>query len=332
MLAQQTYRDFEVCISDDCSTDGRQKELVAFLKTSGLSFVYMRQEKNTKYDSNLRASIALAGGQYCFLLGNDDCLALPETLEKLHNEVQLYGPVSVVITNYEDFATGKAYRRVRKSGIVGAGPEVAASSYRNFSFVSGILLETAKAKQHATGKWDGSEMYQMFIGCRMIAEGGILLGLERVTVRKDIQIHGEIVDSYALKPRVKPCPIVERRHTFHLIGRLVADAIQPYSEPSERERFWVKILLQLLLFTYPFWIVRYRQVQSWRYAVGICLGMRPRNTFDGMRMNFLRRTWLSGLYITVSLIGLSVPTRLFDALRGVSYVVAKIAFTGVRAS
>lgn len=332
VLSGQTYKHFEVCISDDCSTDGRESELIDFLKTSGLSFSYKRQEKNSRYDANLRASVSLASGRFCFLLGNDDCLASPETLNKLHNELQLYGPVSVVITNYEDFATGKTDRRIGKTGIIGSGPEVAASNYRNFSFVSGILFETAKAKEHATGKWDGSEMYQMFIGCRMIAEGGTLLGLETVTVRKDIRIHGEVVDSYALKPRIKPCPIVERRHTFHLIGRLVADAIQPYSSTFEKERLCGKILLQLLLFTYPFWIVKYRQVQSWKYAVGICLGMRPRNAFYGLGLNFFRRAWLSGLYVLVSLIGLSVPAWLFDALHPVSYLLAKSVFTEGRSS
>jgi len=330
VLSGQTYKNFEVCISDDCSTDGRGPELVEFLKGSGLLFVYKRQEKNSRYDANLRASVALASGQFCFLLGNDDCLASPETLNKLHNELQLYGPVSVAITNYEDFATGKTDRRIGKTGIIGSGPEVAANNYRNFSFVSGILFETAKAKEHATGKWDGSEMYQMFVGCRMIAEGGILLGLETVTVRKDIQIVGEFVDSHVLKPRLHPCPIIERRHTFHLIGRLVEDAIRPHSQPSQRQKLCGRILLQLFLFTYPFWIVKYRQVQSWKYAVGICLGMRPRNTFYGLGLNFLRKVWLSGLYGIVSFLSLCIPTLVFDVLYPVSYRLAKSLFIGVR--
>src|SRR5262249_44138276 len=59
-LAVQTFRAFEVCISDDCSTDGRERELLDFLQSSGLSFVYYKRPTNGRYDANLRSSIELA--------------------------------------------------------------------------------------------------------------------------------------------------------------------------------------------------------------------------------------------------------------------------------
>src|SRR5438445_5809273 len=68
-LIEQTFKSFEVCISDDCSTDGREEELLRCLEQSDLSFVYFRQGQNLRYDGNLRASIDLSEGQYCFLLG-----------------------------------------------------------------------------------------------------------------------------------------------------------------------------------------------------------------------------------------------------------------------
>src|SRR3989338_3064292 len=73
-LTTQSFRNFEVCLSDDCSTDGREEELVCFLRASGLSFIYRKRDKNGRYDANLRAALAMACGEYCFLLGNDDCL------------------------------------------------------------------------------------------------------------------------------------------------------------------------------------------------------------------------------------------------------------------
>lgn len=54
-LAAQTYRDFEVCISDDRSTDGREQQLLDYLQNSGLSFIYKQQAKNLRYDGNIRA-------------------------------------------------------------------------------------------------------------------------------------------------------------------------------------------------------------------------------------------------------------------------------------
>ena len=53
VLNGQTFRDFEICISDDCSTDGRETELIQYLQQSGLSFTYKKQPKNKRYDANL---------------------------------------------------------------------------------------------------------------------------------------------------------------------------------------------------------------------------------------------------------------------------------------
>ncbi len=322
-LAQQTFKDFEVCISDDCSTDGRERELLGLLKQTGLSFVYRKQERNARYDGNLRASIALAKGTFCFLLGNDDSLASPTILEELNTDLQRFGYVGAVITNYENFASGKKFERIKKTGVIGSGPRVAANNFRNYSFVSGILLHRQKAQEHATAKWDGSEMYQMFIGSRIVAEGGLLLGINRVTIREGIQIPGECVDSYALKPRLNPCPIVERRLPIVMIGALVANAIEPYQAATQRPPTIEKILLQLLLFTYPFWIVEYRRVQSWRYALGICLGIRPSNLFEQLNLAWWRRTRLRVVYSLVSCCGLTIPLYLFKALQTHLYSVAK---------
>ena len=310
-LAEQTFKNFEVCISDDCSTDGKEEQLLEYLRQSGLSFVYHRQEHNLKYDGNLRASIGLSQGRYCFLLGNDDALNSPTVLQELYEDMQRIPPFGAVITNFEEFATGRTIRRVRETGILGAGPLVAADNYRNASFVSGIILDGNRAKQMATAKWDGSEMYQMYLMCRIVAEGGLLSGIDRVVVRKDIQIPGEQVDSYAVKPKISPCPIVERRHTFHLLGRLVADAIDPYVDPIQKQRLYEKVLRQLLIFTYPFWIFEFRRIQSWNYAAGICLGMRPRNLTEGMNLSMFRRLRLAVVYSVITLMGLTIPIRMF---------------------
>src|SRR5437870_4951825 len=66
VLAKQCFHDFEVCISDDCSTDGRTSELLAFLESSNLQYTFKVQERNARYDGNLRSAIGLAQGRYCF--------------------------------------------------------------------------------------------------------------------------------------------------------------------------------------------------------------------------------------------------------------------------
>lgn len=313
-IINQTFHDLEICISDDCSTDGRSDELLALLASRNISFIYHRQARNTRYDGNLRSAIELATGKFCFLLGNDDELASATVLQELHDRMSSFPAPGVVITNYENYETGRRVERVRGNRLLGAGPWAAVQNFRNFSFVSGIVLDAAKAKGVATEVWDGSEFYQMFIGSRMIAAGAPLLTLDLVTVRKDIRISGEDVDSYRAAPVLRPCPIVERPINVVTIGPLVGDAIGPYVERRQTQRAITWIFLQLLTFTYPFWIYEYRRVQSWKYAFGICLAMRPRRILRGQELSRHRRVWIAVIYGVVTAVGLFTPAAWFHRL------------------
>lgn len=324
-LAQQTFKDFELCISDDCSTDGRSQELETFLHDSSLRFVYKKNEKNLRYDGNLRSAISLAGGRYCVLMGNDDCFAHASFLENVTKFLLSNPNVGVALTNYIEYAGGRIYKRVRGTRVVSGGPKVASTCFRNFSFVSGVILRTDRAQAHATGKWDGSEMYQMYLSCRIIAEGFDLLELDQPAIRKGILIPGESVDCYSTKPQIKPCPIVERLIPLSEMGRLVYDAVRPYAG-HKKISLGIKIFSQILVFTYPFWIFEYRRVQSWKYALGICLGMRPRNLFRQLELPLPGALLLRTIYFVVSCASLLIPIRIFDACRPRLHDLAKSLF------
>lgn len=319
-LERQTFTQFEVCISDDCSTDGRGGELIEYLQRSSLAFVYQQQPANCRYDANLRSAIGLARGRFAFLLGNDDALASPTVLHDLHALLQHHADVAVAITNYADFTTSRLFGRVPSTRIVGSGPSVALSAFRNFSFVSGVILRTDKAQQLATSHWDGSEMYQMYLGSRIIAQGGPLLYVAQVAVRKDIVLRHETVDSYAARPRLDPCPIVERPLPLAQIGRLVADAVAPAEGPSIE-----RIFRQLYMFTFPFWILEYRRIQSRRYALGICLGLRPARSLADLQISWAGRLRLSVLFWLAGLAALVIPVSVLKGLQGVLYRTAKAA-------
>jgi glycosyltransferase involved in cell wall biosynthesis len=328
-LKTQTFDDFEVCISDDRSTDGREEELKATLDGLGLRYTYNGQKKNSRYDANLRSAIGLASGRYCILMGNDDCLATPRTLAEIHAVLSSNDKIGVAITNYRDFDGPTIYRRVRQQGILAGGPALAVSRFRNFSFVSGVILRTDCAQRLATDEWDGSEMYQMYLGCRILAEGHSLAEIDLVAVLLKIQIPGEQVDSYATRPRLKPCPLIERRLPLGQMGRLVVAAVAPFAgrNPSSINR---AILVQLLIFPYSFWILEYRRVQSWKFAAGICLGMRPRNICSGVELSILHAAQLRVAYIATTAVGLLVPLWCFDRSRKFLYTFAKQAFQGTQ--
>jgi hypothetical protein len=200
---------------------------------------------------------------------------------------------------------------------------VAVANFRNFSFVSGIILLRGGVQKHATDKWDGSEMYQMYLGCRILAEGGRLLGIDVVTVLKDISIPGEQVDSYARQPVMRPRQIEERRLPLGHLARVALDAVALNMEPTQRAHYARRILRQVLLFTYPFWLIEYRRVQSWRFALGIALGMRPRNLLDSLDAGLGTRLYVACLYALVTAAGLLTPLSLFDRLRSRLFALAK---------
>ena len=327
-IAAQSFRGFEVCISDDCSNDGREEELLSFLKSSGLEFVWARQSRNRRYDGNLRAAIALARGEYCILLGNDDALANANSLQEVAAALALNKP-GVAICNYADFVSGEPYRRVR-DGIIGTGPEGAAALFRHVSFVSGVVLRRADAIANTTEAWDGSEMYQMYLTSRLLAAGGSCLGISAVVIRKDIAIAGETVDSYARRPRLDPCPIEERKLNLVWIPRLVAAAIEPYVTRAEGSRLNRQVVSQLLRFTYPFWLFEYRRIQSWKYALGIALGMRPRNVISGVPLSFVAALRLRLLYASATAAGLLIPRSWFERSRKHLFGIAKSAARGSR--
>lgn len=322
-FAAQTLRDFEFCVSDGASTDGREAEVVAELRAAGVPFVFSRSPVNLRYDANTRRAVGLARGRYCLLMGNDDGLAGPDALAGLAADLAARGPAGVVVTNFADAATGTPSRRVLATRNLGAGPLVAARAFRNFSFVSGLLFDRAHAQRLATDRWDGSEMYQMFVGCRMIAEGANLLALDRVLVHKDLPVPGEQVDSYAKWPKVWPCPIVERPLPLNDHGRVVADAIAPSCDRATRRKVNELIFRQIYQYTLPFWLVEYRRVQSWRYAAGVALGMRPGRITRGVDLPGTHRFRVVWAYRLATLGGLLVPARLFGRLRGVLYRIAK---------
>ena len=297
--------------------------MVDALSVSGLPFVYQRSPINLRYDANIRTAIGLAHGRYCILMGNDDALNGPDAIADLWADLQTHGPVGVVISDVCDYRTGERAFRIRETGLCGAGPRVAAYHFRDFSFVSGIVLERESAQSLATEDWDGAEMYQTFIGSRIIASGRPLLQRGAMLVRKDIIIEGEAVDSYAERRKVWPCPVIERPIPLAQLGRLVADAIGPHTPLADRRKLNEAILLQLFGLTYPYWLFEYRRVQSWKYAAGIALGMKPTRSAARIELGFVRRLRVCSAYVLASALGLCIPCAIFNALRGCLYKLAK---------
>jgi glycosyltransferase involved in cell wall biosynthesis len=323
-ISTQTFRDFEVCISDDCSPEQGEKEVIRFLRENNIPHIYKRQPTNLRYDKNLREVIDMASGHYCFLHGNDDRLSGPDTLQFLYDEIAAIKPApGVVITNYREASGSDQYLRIRQSGFIGADPVTAAHHFRNFSFVSGIIIERTLCHEYATDEWDGSEMYQMYLGCKAIASGCALFGVTRVCIEKNITFPGEIVESYLTKLMIEDDCLKERLLPMRFISRLVIAAIEPYVSDRDRNRLGRSVFVQFYSYIYLYWLIEYRRVKTRRYALGIALGLRPRNTIERLQLSWVTRVVVRGVFFWSTLFGMLFPPGLFARLYPLAYLFAK---------
>lgn len=322
-FAEQDFVDFEVCISDGGSTDGGLHRIKAFLANSGIRHVIATSDRNLPYDANLRRSISLSSGRFLLLMGNDDALTDPQTLSALHETLEAHAPVAVAITNYRELSNGRFYRRMTSTAIMGQGPHTAAQTFRHYSFVSGLILEGEGSRAAATATCDGGEMYQMYLGSRLVGRGGRFLSIERMCVDKDVQVPGQMVDSYRTRERVWPCPIQDRPLPLGRILETVALGLRSVADGPESDRALGSVARQLYTFTYPFWIFEYRRVQSYNYSLGVYMALRPSLTTRAAHLRRLDYITVWALYLASGLAGFTLPVRLFDALRSKLYSLAK---------
>ncbi len=319
-LFSQSYRDFEILISDDASPDDSNAVIPALLEKSGRPFRYYAQPANLGYDGNVRFCLRAARGRYVFLLGNDDALAGPDTLDKVDAKLRELDLPEVVFSNYEDWHSGEVVRRALGTGALGAGPAVAVNHFRSFSFVSGLIYDKAAAVRHETDRWDQSIYYQIYLACRILAAGGRLGALDLSTVRKDVTVEGHTVPNYASKWANAPWSFQSRETGLESVIRVTADAVLPLMPKAEQRSTLRRIVAKVLMSSYPFWLFEYRRVSSWSFAAGVARGMWLRKVLAEYKPTrpdlFL---WL--LYLSVTAAGLLTPVRL---LSGVRYKLARL--------
>lgn len=71
-IREQTYKNWEICIVDDCSTDSRIKEYLKQLQDPNIKVAFLEENQGISFATNTAA--ALASGDYVLLMDNDDVL------------------------------------------------------------------------------------------------------------------------------------------------------------------------------------------------------------------------------------------------------------------
>jgi len=320
-LDAQTYRDFEVVISDDNSTDPRVDDVLAFLDRTTFAYTYWRRPQNGRYDVNLRNAIDMSAGDYIVLMGNDDRLSGAGVLGDLAGVLDRFPDAGAIITNYLELGSGTRFARAHATARLGSGPATAAQNFRNYAFVSGIVLHGPAARAASSTIVDGSEMYQMYVGTKIVAGGRSLVGCDAFCIEKDVGIAGEEVDSYRARDvrDLRKARLLPMRHLL----RVTWAGLEGLVPAADARRLCGAVATQLYSYTFPFWGVEYRRTKTWLYAANVLLGIRPSVVAARTPLGPVQRAGLWLRYLATGGGSLLVPIRLFDALRPALYRLAK---------
>ena len=104
-LEKQTYKDFEIVIVDDHSTDGSYEQLKEYSLKSPLNIKLFQTEKNSGPGQARNTGLDNASGEWITFVDSDDWVAL-DFLERI-NDVIEHEEVNCVIYDYYNWLNGK---------------------------------------------------------------------------------------------------------------------------------------------------------------------------------------------------------------------------------
>ncbi len=147
-LEEQTCKDFEVIIIDDCSKDNTFKNLTEYQKKSHLLFHIIRNDKNYGPGYSRNRGMECAKGEWILFADSDDSLE-PELFEKINRIIagnsRAAVPINCVIFDYRII---KGRKSMINSSVYG-------------DYVSGILSlseSISNVRNHVIGKVYKAEM------------------------------------------------------------------------------------------------------------------------------------------------------------------------------
>lgn len=314
IMAEQTYQNIEVTISDDASTDNTEEEIGLLVKTYKYPIIYYRQPLNVGYDANLRKSLELATGDYCMVMGNDDTLQGADGIERLVEFLKNSNRPEIGFCNYSEYHSPDIpIVRASSSRVVGAGVEIALRYYRSFSFVGGIILRKDTFDAVNTNKVDGSVYVQMYFAARIIANEGRMFMYEPCLVLKDICLNGSMANSYRDKLMKNWIDLKPIDGGLKQVVRAVLEGFKDAGVNIKQVSY--KVIKNIYQFTYPFWLLDYRSNGSFVGAVGMMQGLKPSGIPQLQNLSLLEKVKLSILYYISTVIGFLLPVFIFNRLK-----------------
>ena len=112
-ILNQTYKDFEFIIIDDCSTDGT-RDIIEKYAQNDKRIIFIKNDKNMDYNFNFRKGFEIAKGKYIARMDDDD-ISLPNRFEKQVEFMEQNPDITVLGTFIETFGNSCAKSWVDES-------------------------------------------------------------------------------------------------------------------------------------------------------------------------------------------------------------------------
>lgn len=190
-LMGQTYKNIELLVCDDCSTDGSWAVICSFEEQLRQRFprvVLQRNECNRGVTRNVNALLSLAEGCFIKTLASDDAL-VPTAIEEMVLRMQQEPGIQVLVAggetvtpqqHYPDFGPGNpVYTQAPDLQSAGLMERIA---LRNDIFAPGAMVRRAVYEQY--GSYDESISVEDFEFWLRLADKKVAFGyLEKALVR-----------------------------------------------------------------------------------------------------------------------------------------------------
>jgi len=163
----QTYRDYEVIVIDDGSTDNTAEVLESYLDR----IVYVRKE-NGGQGSARNAGLKIARGEYIAFLDSDD-LWLPDKLELQVRYLDEHPDVGLVFTDYVIFEEKGSKNKTEIGNIILSKKDLTFKRLLYFNFIPNLTVMIRKSCFDNVGLFDesreliGGEDYDMWLRISM---------------------------------------------------------------------------------------------------------------------------------------------------------------------
>ncbi|OIO96634.1 MAG: hypothetical protein AUJ92_05570 [Armatimonadetes bacterium CG2_30_59_28] len=315
-LRAQEFCDYEVVVSDDCSTDGTVTVIPSMLHEFFERYVFVRTSRNVGYDANLRNALSHATGRYVLLMGNDDAFGDDMILRDAASILQNDPSIGVLIGNYCHWSnSGDRVLNFESSINIGTGTHTVCQHFRKMVFISGLVMDRRLSQEFTTRRFDGSLWYQVFIASKIILSGRTLFGWNRVTVRKDIEIQGH--KSLQLWGMSSASRNFSRANSFGglTLCRVAVSAVREHVTEEQLRRCCYRMLLQVMLLTYPFALYTCRRNQSYFRAIKMVCEVSPACSLKGFPLSLIDYWIICSGYMLATFLGMCIPLSVLAVLK-----------------